>query len=195
MSPIFIAHCLLVLPLLLIMSLVVLTSQALGIKATEGNATYRQGTSGLALVTFLDNVLKQLGKGAEFYDLGASAGYLIFVLRLMGHRDVGGCEIIGESVKDGNKLGRRHFKNWAPVQHASLCSVRFTTKRLRVLFCNNLVFPDDPECFPWLLRSLERMMIEQSLACSVAVTAAKTVGCQRQTLEEPLESPTRALEL
>ena len=189
-------HCLLVLPLLLIISLVVLISQTLGTKATESNAnTYRQGTSGLALVTFLDRVLKQLGKGAEFYDLGASAGYLIFVLRLMGHREVGGCEIIGQSVTDGNELGRRHFKNWAPVQHASLCSVRFTTKRLRLLFCNNLVFPDDPECFPWLLRSLERMMIEQSLACSVAVTAVKTVGCQRKALEEPLESPPRAIEL
>lgn len=169
------------------MSPAVLTFQALNKKSSD--TAYRQGTSGVALIKFLSSVLDQLGDGAEFYDLGASAGYLIFVLRLMGYSAVGGCEIIGASVKDANELGRRYFRHWAPVQHASLCAIRFTERRLRLLYCNNLVFPNDSQCEPWLLRSIERMLIEQSLACSVAMTATQPVWCHREPLEEALEEP------
>lgn len=150
------------------------------------NRPYQHGTAAADLVQLLADRLTALGEDAEFYDLGAGRGYLLFVLRLMGFRRVGGCDVVKGAVDEANAIGRKFFGGaWCDVQHAAIGQIRFAKRACRVIYVNNEVFDNDSDDgarkHPWLLRAIERMAIEDCYASSKVLSVRALPGCHRRT--------------
>jgi len=146
------------------------------------NRPYRHGTGAPDLMKAIVRKLEDLGPDAEFYDLGAGRGYLLVVLRMLGFQRVGGCELLQGAVEEANELGRTVFHDhWCDVQHAAIGQVRFETRRPRLFFVNNEVFSNDGGLTddPWLLRGVERMMIEDCAEGSTLLAVRPLAGCKR----------------
>lgn len=148
------------------------------------NRPYTHGTAAPDLVQLLVEKLEELGEEAEFYDLGAGRGYLVFVLRLLGFQRVGGCELVKAAADEANSIGRKFFGDgWCDVQHAAIGQIRFETRRPRLIYVNNEVFDNNDEegagKHPWLLRAIERMAIEDCEEGSKVLAVRPLPGCRR----------------